>query len=144
MAYLDEDGYRARFGGEELDQVLDTDPDLDLERAIADATSIVNGYLAAVPNRVFAVPLAGTVPSRIEELTADLARYEIHAKKVTLEMKRRRNEAIGFLENMVRGLVAIPELLPDAGAVPLAVAGMEVSAEPRVFTSCSLKGYVGR
>lgn len=144
MAYLTEDGYKERFGADELDQVLSTDATLTLARAIADAESIVNGYLAAVPNRVFVVPLPGAVPSRIEELTADLARYEIHAKKVTHEIKRRRNEAIAFLENLVKGLTAIPELLPDGGAVPPLTSGMDVSAAPRVFDACSLRGYVGR
>lgn len=143
MPYLTEDGYKERFGAEELEQVLATDASITLERAIADAESIVNGYLAAVPDRVFAVPLAGTVPSRIEELTADLARYEIHAKKVTHEIKRRRNEAIRFLQDLVKGLVAVPELLPDGGAVPEPISGMTVDAADRVFTACSLRGYVG-
>lgn len=144
MAYLTEDGYNERFGAEELAEVLSTDTTITVERAIADAESIVNGYLAAVPNRVFAVPLAGAVPARIEELTADLARYEVHAKKVTHEIKRRRNEAIAFLENLVKGRTAIPELLPDGGAVPPVTSGMDVTAAHRVFDECSLRGYVGR
>ncbi len=144
MPYLDKAGYEKRFGAEELEQVLATDESLDLTVAIADAESIVNGYLAAVPDRVFAVPLASTVPSRITELTADLARYELHAKKVTHEIKRRREQAIAFLENLVKGLVAIPELLPDGGAVPEPISGITVDAEPRVFDTCSLRSYVGR
>lgn len=145
MAYLDQSGYEARFGAEELAQVLATDATITLARAIADAESIVNGYLAAVPDRVYTVPLptAVAVPSRIEELTADLARYEIHAKKVTHEIKRRRNQAIEFLEAMVQGLVAIPELLPDAGAAPAPPGGMTMLSEERVFTACTLRGYVG-
>lgn len=144
MPYLTEDGYKARFGAEELEQVLATDETITLAAAIADAESIVNGYLAAVPDRVFAVPLASSVPSRIEELTADLARYEIHAKKVTHEIKRRRDQAIAFLENLVKGLVAIPELLPGGGAVPELISGITVDAADRVFTACNLRGYVGR
>lgn len=144
MPYLTEDGYKERFGADELEQVLATDETVTLAAAIADAESIVNGYLAAVPDRVFAVPLASTVPSRIVELTADLARYEIHAKKVTHEIKRRRDQAIAFLENLVKGLVAIPELLPDGGAVPEPISGMTVDAADRVFTACSLRGFVGR
>lgn len=144
MPYLTEDGYKARFGAEELEQVLATDETITLAAAIADAESIVNGYLAAVPDRVFVVPLASTVPARIEELTADLARYEIHAKKVTHEIKRRRDQAIAFLENLVKGLVAIPELLPDGGAVPEPISGITIDAADRVFTACSLRGFVGR
>jgi len=144
MPYLDQAGYEKRFGAEELEQVLATDETLDLAVAIADAESIVNGYLAAVPDRVFVVPLVGTIPSRITELTADLARYEIHAKKVTHEIKRRRDQAIAFLENLVKGLVAIPELLPDGGQ-PVPVTGaMDVTAAPRVFDTCSLREFVGR
>lgn len=139
MPYLTEDGYKERFGAEELEQVLASDDTVTLDRAIADAESIVDSYLAAVPGRVFVVPLAGTIPRRIAELTADLARYEIHAKKVTHEQKRRRNEAIAFLENLVKGLVAIPDLLPEG-----ATGTMELIAEERVFDACSLRGYVGR
>ena len=144
MPYLDQAGYEKRFGAEELEQVLATDDSLTLDVAIADAESIINGYLAAVPDRVFVVPLAGAIPSRITELTADLARYEIHAKKVTHEIKRRRDQAIAFLENMVKGLVAIPELLPGGGAIPDVIGAMDVDAAPRVFDTCSLREYVGR
>ncbi len=144
MPYLDQAGYEKRFGAEELEQVLATDETLDLATAIADAESIVNGYLAAVPDRVFVVPLAVAIPSRITELTADLARYELHAKKVTHEIKRRREQAIAFLENLVKGLVAIPELLPGGGQVPDVIGAMDVAAEPRVFDTCSLRQYVGR
>lgn len=143
MPYLTQEQYIARFGQEELDQVLATDDTLDLEAAIADAEAIVNGYLVMVPDRAFAVPLPGSVPSRIVELTADLTRYEIHAKKVTHEIKRRRNEAIEFLADMVKGLVGIPELLPGGGAVEVS-GGAAAIAECPVFTSCSLRGYVGR
>lgn len=145
MPYLTRTDYEERFGAEELEQVLATDESIKLERAIADAESIVNGYLAAVPGRVFAVPLLiAPTPSRVVEITADLARYEIHAKKVTHEIKRRRNEAMRFLENLVKGAVGIPELLPDGGAVPPVIGGMDVHAEERVFTACSLRGFVGR
>lgn len=144
MPYLTEQGYTDRFGVEELEQVLATDETVTFAQALIDAQSIVDGYLAAVPNRVFAVPLAGAIPVRIAELTADLLRYEIHAKKVTHEIKRRRNEAIDFLKDMVKGLTAIPELLPDAGAVAPLGGTLETFSEPRVFTSCSLRDYVGR
>lgn len=143
MAYLDQDGYVKRFGAEELEQVLATDDTLDLAVAIADAESIVNGYLAAVPDRAYVVPLVVATPARITELTADLARYEIHAKKVTHEIKRRREQAIAFLENMVKGLVAIPELLPGGGQIPDNEGGLDVTAAPRVFDTCSLREYVG-
>ncbi len=145
MAYLDQDGYVKRFGAEELEQVLATDDSITLAVAIADAESIVNGYLAAVPDRAYVVPLplAVPTPARITELTADLARYEIHAKKVTHEIKRRRDQAIAFLENMVKGLVAIPELLPGGGQIPDNEGGIDVTAAPRVFDTCSLRGYVG-
>jgi phage gp36-like protein len=143
MSYLTEDGYTARFGSEELEQVLASAPDATLAQAIADAQSIVDGYLAAVPDRVFTVPLV-TTPARIAEITADLTRYELHAKKATFEQRRRRDQAIAFLEGMVAGKLAIPELLPEGGAVPIALdAGMDVTAEARVFTTDTLRGYLG-
>jgi hypothetical protein len=45
---------------------------------------------------------------------------------------------------MVAGKLAIPELLPEGGAVPIALdAGMDVTAEARVFTTDTLRGYLG-
>lgn len=142
MPYLSETAYRERFGAEELEHALATDAALSFDRAAADAQAIVDSYLAAVSDRAYAVPLVGTTPPRILEITADLARYELHSKKVTHEMKRRRNEAIAFLEALVAGTVAVPELLRDGGAVA-ATSGLEVFAEPRVFTTDSLRGYLG-
>lgn len=144
MPYLTPAQYNARFGEEELAELALSMPGQTVADAIADAESIVDGYLAAVPGRTFVVPLALTaVPRRITELTADLARYELHAKKVTHEIKRRRDQAIAFLEGMVKGLVAIPELLPMAGQPEEVVGGMTVDGCERVFTCETLRGYVG-
>lgn len=140
MAYLDQPGYEARFGAEETAQVLESADGATLVQAIADAESIVDSYLVVVPDRTFVVPLQVAVPARLVEITADLARYEIHAKQVTHEIKRRRDQAIEFLEKLATGALGIPELVP---ALPLG-GGMDVSAEPRVFTSCSLAGYLSR
>ena len=145
MPYLDAAGYTARFGSEELPQVVSSSPGATIDQAIEDASSIIDGYLAAVPGRTYAVPIAGTIPKRIAELCADLARYEIHARKVTFEIKRRREQAIAWLEAMVKGLVVIPELLPDAGAVPVEISGaMTATGCPQVFTCDVIKDYVGR
>ena len=142
MPYLDQDGYERRFGAEELEQVLSTDPTLTFAQAETDASSLVDSYLVAVPDRAFTVPLA-VVPARIEEIVADLTRYELHTKKATFEIRRRRDQAIAFLESMVKGLVAIPELVPGAGAVVETIGGMTVFAEERVFTTDTLRGYLG-
>lgn len=138
MAYLQEADYTARFGSDELEQVLASGDGTTLAAAIADAEAIVDGYLAAIPNRTFAVPLQGTPPPRIVEITADLARYEIHVKKVTHEIKRRRNQAIDFLEKMARGIVAIPGLID-----PNFAGGIDLTSEARVFDAATLAGYVG-
>lgn len=143
MGYLTTQEYDERFGAEERAEVLATDPSLTLEAAIRDAESIVDSYLAAVPNRTYSVPLVVGVPSRIVELTADLARYEIHAKKVTHEIKRRRDQAIEFLRDLVKGLAVIPDLSPGGGD-PVDTGGATAIAEPRVFDSCTLRGYLGR
>lgn len=144
MPYLDEDGYSARFGSEELPQVEAGSPGITIDQAIADASSIVDSYLAVIPNRTFAIPLVGATPPRIAELVADLARYEIHSRKVTHEIKRRREQAIEWLQALAKGLVAIPELLPDAGAVPTTGLGAVHVADEPIFTRCTLREYVGR
>lgn len=144
MPYLTEDDYKGRFGAEELEQLLAADPLLTFARALSDAQSVVDGYLVAVPGRTFAVPVAAPVPPRLVELTADLVRYELHTKKATFEIRRRRDQAIEFLQDMVAGKAAIPELTPGAGAVLTLAGGMDVTTSARVFTADGLNGYVGR
>lgn len=143
MPYLDATGYAERFGEDELEEVIASSPPATLERAVADASSIVDSYLVMTPNRAFAVPLvSATVPARIVEIVADLARYEIHAKAATNEMKRRRNQAIEFLEALVAGKLGIPELLPPGE--PVYDGGAVFCAEERVFTTETLAEYLPR
>jgi phage gp36-like protein len=143
MPYLDEAGYVARFGADELAQVQATDATIEFDVALADAEAIVDSYLAAVPSRSWAVPLVvDPIPRRIVEITADLVRYELHAKAPTEEIKRRRRQGLAFLEQLVAGKVAIVELVTIPTEAP-AGSGILVESEPRVFDSTTLAGYLG-
>lgn len=139
--YITEADYTARFGTDELEQVMQSGTAIAFDKHVDDASAIVDSYLAAMKDRAFVIPLV-LIPKRIIEVTADLTRYEIHAKQPTKEITERRKQAMAFLTLLVKGSVALPELLaplPD----PFASGSISVDADERVFTSDSLRGYAG-
>ena len=138
MDYIKQADYEARFGADELAEVLATDTSVTFAAALADAQAIVDSYLVVMPGRSFAVPLDDTMPARIKEIVADLTRYELHAKKPTEEITERRKQAIEFLTALAKGELGLPELMDDMDA-----GGMTLTGARPVFTARNLRSYVG-
>jgi phage gp36-like protein len=84
---------------------------LRLERGLADASSMVDGYLA----RRFQLPLMGVatlqpvVPDVIKRLTGDVARYLLTGTHVreTDAIRNRYNDAIKQLDHIANGTVSM-------------------------------------
>jgi phage gp36-like protein len=82
-----------------------------LERGLADASSMVDGYLA----RRFQLPLMGVatlqpvVPDVIKRLTGDVARYLLTGTHVreTEAIRNRYNDAIKQLDHIANGTVSM-------------------------------------
>jgi phage gp36-like protein len=82
-----------------------------LERGLADASSMVDGYLA----RRFQLPLMGVatlqpvVPDVIKRLTGDIARYLLTGTHVreTDAIRNRYNDAIKQLDHIANGTVSM-------------------------------------
>lgn len=148
MAYVDEQGYAQRFTQRELDQLKATGVQagavaLSFDRAVADASELVDSYLAAIPGRTFELPLT-VPPAKIVGVTADLARYELWAQRASQEVKDRRDQAVEFLKDLVAGRAVLNvEATTPADPVRSPIGRVGYRAAPRVFTGCSLAGYVG-
>ena len=142
MSYIDEAGYAARFTQRELDQFAATGGGLSFADAEQDAAELIDSYLAAIPNRTFAVPLE-VPPARIVGIAADLTRYQLWALRASDEVRKRRDEALEYLKDLVAGKAT---LLVDADMPedPKAMADrVGFAAAPRVFTGRSLARFVG-
>ena len=144
MAYVDEAGYAQRYTQRELDQVLATNGDASLAfvRAVDDASETVDSYLAAIPGRTFALPLT-VPPARIVGVTADLARYELWAQRASEEVRNRRDQAIDYLKDLVKGdaVLIVDTELPEDPKPPVGRVGYRSNC--RTFTDRSLAPYVG-
>lgn len=139
--YCDEAGFVKRFGQDELDQATMTNGGLDYDSAAEDADAIVDSYLAAIPGRTFPLPLTAP-PARIVGVAADLARYELWANRASEEIRNRRDQAVDYLKDLVAGralLLLDVETVADPAKLSDRLA---YASAPRVFTGCSLSGFV--
>lgn len=108
--------------------------DARADAAIKDAEGEVDGYLQTR----YAVPLS-PVPNIIAKLTADIAIYNLYARRqgATEDRLRRYQNAIKFLENVSKGVVMLGANTPateDEG-------GISVKDADRIFTREKLEGY---
>lgn len=144
MAYVEEVGYAQRFTQRELDQVLATNGDASLAfaRAAEDASETIDSYLAAIPGRTFPLPLT-VPPAKIVGVAADLTRYELWAQRASEEVRARRDQAIEYLKDLVRGdaMLVIDTAPADEPNPPVGRVGYRSNC--RTFTSRTLAPFVG-
>lgn len=143
MPYATQQDLVDRFGEEELIQLTDRtnipvsaiDP-VVVERAIEDASALIDGYL----QKVLALPLA-VVPPVLVKSAADIARYYLHGKSADKEsaVTRAYNEAVSFMRDVSKGVVQ----LSAGGETPAPAGGgsVKASAPGRVFTRDSLRDF---
>jgi phage gp36-like protein len=148
VPYVEESGYAQRYTQRELDQLKATGTAaggvaLSFDRAVADASELVDSYLAAIPGRAFALPLT-VPPAKIVGITADLARFELWAQRASEEVVRRRDQAMEYLKDLVAGraVLQIADEV-DPPDVPSPVGRVGYRAAGRVFTDDSLAGFIG-
>lgn len=102
-----------RFGEEELIQLtdragLDVIDTVVLDRAIADATAEIDGYLASR----YQLPLAETPPS-LTRIASDIARYFLYDDAATSSVQDRYDNAVKFLRGVARGDVSLVQQAGD-------------------------------
>jgi phage gp36-like protein len=106
-----------------------------VERALADADALIDGYLAGR----YRLPLAA-VPALVADLAQAVAIYRLHrevaAEKITADYR----DALRTLGEIARGAVR----LDVAGVEPAASgsSGVQFSGGARVLSEQSLKGFI--
>ena len=113
---------------EEVDQTL-------IDRAIADADALIDGYLSVR----YALPLA-SVPRLVKDLSLRISIYYAHAHVAAEKIRRDYEEALKTLEHLSKGLIR----LDLDGAEPAASGASEVRTnEPeRPIAAATMKGYI--
>ena len=141
MPYVTTADFIARFGQRELDQLLPQAPQDDgrtFAAAEADASAIVDSYLASRPGRTYTLPLV-SLPPRLVEIAADLVRSELCGNAAPEEVETRRDAAIAFLEKIAAGELTMAGLTPEPVAGE--VFAVSYAAKDRVFTDETLAGF---
>lgn len=140
MAYVTAADFIARFGTREHDQLVGAAvaDGRVFDTIAADASAVVDSYLASRPGRTYALPLV-SLPPRVLEIAADLVRFELYAAKATEEVVRRRDAAIAFLEKIASGELTMAGLTPEPA--PGEVTGIQYAARERVFSDDALAGF---
>ncbi|WP_075175588.1 gp436 family protein [Acinetobacter indicus] len=97
--YATETDLVARFG-QEVDQLklMHASTSTAVEDALQDATEEINGYIGGR----YALPLPN-VPSNLERMACDIARYRLYFQQPTEEVRKRYEDAISFLKLVATG-----------------------------------------
>lgn len=131
-----------RFGEAELIQLTDRDylgaVNLAvLDKGIADASAIIDGYL----RNAYSLPLANT-PAELNRVCADLTRYLLMDDRATDQVKMRRDDAMSWLKDLSAGRASLGMAVDTGGQAITSPAptggGIAFSAAPRVFNLATL------
>ena len=140
MTYCTQQNLTDRYGSAEL--ILLTNPDNPatttinvtvLNKAIADATAEIDGYLTNY------LPLS-PVPANFERIACDITRYHLYDDLATEQVRERYKNAIAYLTKVAEGKISIA---PDASGTVDATTedGVAYQAQAAVFGSDALSGF---
>lgn len=142
MAYATLQDLIDRFGQTELIQRTDrtnkpasTIDQTVVQRALDDATALINGYLA----KLYTLPVS-PVPDVLVKVTADIARYYLHGSAVDKDgpVSTAHAQGLKWLRDVSTGLVQL-----EAAGVAMPQPGggqVRTSGPDRVMTRDSLRG----
>ncbi|MBB3963488.1 gp436 family protein [Rhizobium metallidurans] len=135
----------ARFGLTQIirlsrpeDRTAETVDDDKVLTAIADATSLVNGYIRGR----YLVPIASP-PDEIVRATCIIARYDLAQGEHTdpsEEMSKGRKDVVTWLENIAKELINL-DVPVAAPAGPAVGSGPRMSDRPRIMSHDTLRGF---
>jgi phage gp36-like protein len=140
MAYCSESDLKARFGDQEIDDLLDRDNDSSadtnaLSSAQADCDAQIDGYLAAK----YSTPLS-PVPDIIVGIACNVVRYILWGNKAPEEVRKRYEDARAQLRDIARGVITLPSTstqVETAGGIEYD----EDAYDNRVFTMSTLEDF---
>lgn len=133
----------ARYGEQLLVMLTDRGPvqagavdTAVLDRAIADADAVIDGYLAGR----YVLPLAA-IPPLIAGLSQVLTLWNLHVSTPEGKVKADYDAAMAQLRDIARGTIR----LPDAAGIEPAGSGSDgvlVVDRERPFTEATMKGFI--
>lgn len=143
-AYVTREELEARFGVQEIADLLDENADgsesasetATLDAAIADASNLIDGYLASR----YTLPLS-SVPEIVKAWAADIARYKLWEQRAPEEVRQRYEDVVGQLKDVARGHLALPpgsDGNKPSGSLADAIDGFSAD---RLFTMDTLRDY---
>lgn len=140
MSYCTEADLKARFGEQEIDDLLDRDNDSSadtnaLASAQADSDAQIDGYLAAK----YTTPLS-PVPDIIVGIACNIVRYILWGNRAPEEVRKRFEDARSQLRDIARGTITLPSTsvqLETAGGIEYD----EDAYDNRVFTMSTLSDF---
>lgn len=130
-----------RFGEQELIERTDrvhippsTVDDAVVDQALGDATSEIDGYIAAR----YTLPLA-SVPRRLVKVTCDLARYYLLGNAADDTARAAYEDGVKWLVNVSKGVVQLDK--PEGGDAPAPAGGPQVSSVPHTFDPDTMRDF---
>lgn len=141
MTYATQQNLIDRFGEQELIQLTDRDHlgeinTTVLDRALADADAQINGYLSVR----YTLPLGAPLPTELERVACDLARYALYGDRVTDIVAKRYDAAISLLRDVASGKARLG--VADTSSAQSSSNIAEMSATTPVFRRADADGFI--
>jgi phage gp36-like protein len=141
MTYATQQNLIDRFGEDELIQLTDRDNlgvinTTVIDRALADADAQINGYLSVR----YTLPLATPVPTELERIACDLARYSLYQDRMTEIVGKRYEAAIALLRDVAAGRAKLG--VSDSSNTQTSSNVAEMSATIPVFRRSDSGGFI--
>lgn len=140
MTYASQADMIDRFGESELIDLTDrsfvgTIDVVVLDRALADATAEIDGYLASR----YQLPLTSQ-PAVLVRVCADIARYNLHDDNLPELVETRYKAAVDLLRQVSLGRVSLGA--SDTGDSPTSNDGAEIESGGRIWGRADSKGFI--
>lgn len=137
MPYCTEANLQARFGEQEIADLLDRDNDDSadtgaLASAQTDCDALINGYLAAK----YTTPL-DPIPDIVVGIACNVVRYILWGNGAPEEVRKRYEDSLKQLKDISNGVIT----LPSTSVVLETAGGIEYVEPDRVFTMDSLSDF---
>ena len=134
MTYATRTDLIARYTADEIEQRESALPPGAVDRALADADALINGYVAGR----YTVPLA-PVPDNVPRLAGTIARYYLLDAANTEQSRQDFADAVSWLKDVAAGRVT----LTTAAVSETPATGGAAATRPRTkqFDADSLAGY---
>lgn len=106
-----------------------------LDRALADATAEIDGYLAAR----YQLPLTST-PTVLVRVCSDIARYLLHDDNIPEPVELRYKSAVDLLRQVSNGRVSLG--VSETGDAPTSNDGAEIQSGGRIWGRNDSGGFI--